>query len=189
MKYYLRVGLISVLMCIGVLPACADNEKISMVTFFPVQYAAYNNIYTTEKFDVGTRNGSFTLNLGNSTCTGGLSLDADEVFLRSIGSSSVLSFDTDLYTPTAIFGDLTITPDTLGINFRKNLRVKNLGKQEQFAKEVKTDTATGTIEVERDVYLFSNAFSGKVALPQCEGPVTWQQVTTNSGMHWYLVCD
>ena len=192
MKSYLKIGVFGLWMGMTVLPVCAaSNNNISMVTYFPVPYAAYNNIYTTEKFDVGTQDGEFTLNLGNTGgCSNGtenqssVSLMADKVFLRHITNASALSFDTDLYTPTAIFGNTT-SSQAGTLSFNTDLRVgRNFGTNDVLVDTVNAEN----VVVENNVYLFSKAFSGYAALPQCNETVTWRQITTDTGTHWYLVC-
>lgn len=162
--------------------AFADNA-VQMVTYFPVPYAAYNNVFVSEKLDVGTQKGAFTLNLGNADCNS-TSLKANAAYLRKVTAESALSFDTDIYTGSATFGNTEAKEQVL-MQIDK-LRINKLNDATHAVQDVKATNFT----VHGNMYMIENAFeTGKAALPKCEGTVTWQKLTIAGQREgYYLVC-
>lgn len=108
-----------------VLPARGWEDNTSaMVTYFPVPYASYNNLYVKDKFDVGTYNGDFTLNLGNSgvSCASNRSLDVHEMHLRKVTIQSSLKVNQDLFTDKAFFGNKDSSSGSINLSFG-NVRI------------------------------------------------------------------
>ena len=187
---------------LGVLPVFAETEtddnNIKMVTYFPVPYAAYNAVFTTQKLDVGTaKDASFTLNLGDSACTDGSSVlpslttgDTGNAVLTYSTNNSSLSFGTDIYTNTATFGT-AVTNQVNTLRFLTNLRVNNVASSTTAALQ----QVTGNNEVvgQDKAFIFPGSFSStdKAALPSCElGTVTWQELAlgNDSQKHYFLTC-
>ena len=177
------------------LPVVGEEEKnaVSMVTYFPVPYAAYNNIYVNKKFDVGTNQGSFTLHLGSADSS--ISLLANDIFLRNISANnSALSFTTDIYTPTAQFGKWTNSTGTAELQF-KNLRIDSaLGTSGDYLKDVDVENLN---ILSGDMYLNTEGFRelNGARLPACKGVdgapnVSWQQhrLEGDSQDRYFLVC-
>ena len=170
------------------LPGFTQNEPdklVKMVTYFPVPYALYNNLYIKDKFDIGTHSGNegFTLELGSSSSN--VSLSADDVFLRQVNTSaplSTLKMDTNFTTQTAIFGDTTTQTN----NNPAAVHAKNLTVNSGLAPN---NVTTGKINA-NTIDLF-----GKGALPACgydesthQGGAQWQQLTIGGKTGYYLVC-
>ncbi len=106
------------------LEVCAWNDNTtSMVTYFPVPYAAYNNIYVSDIFDVGTSTKNFDLHLGSSGISQS-ALEAHTVTLRSTDSAKAqFKMESDVYTPTAYFGNVdAVGSGTATLEFT-NLRI------------------------------------------------------------------
>ena len=102
----------------------SDNTS-TMVTYFPVPYASYNSLYVKDKFDVGTSNGNFTLNLGSSEVgcpAGNKSLDVHDMYLRKVTASSSLKVNQDLRTTEAFFGNKDSSSGNINLSFG-NVRI------------------------------------------------------------------
>ena len=171
----------------------ATDNAVQMVTYFPVPYAAYNALFVSDKFDVGTYKGPFTLNLGDmegcgSDATGVVSsLQAPTIVLKSVpGNTSSLSFNTDIYTSTATFGVAdTSVPNTL--NFRNNLRVGTISSDDTYALAL--FKATETILANSKVKLFPGKVDAS-ELPVCEDTVSWKllELGNDTSKHYFLAC-
>ncbi len=183
-----RLFKLSVLGILGILavPAWADNA-VEMVTYFPVPYAAYNNVFVSQKFDVGTSKSPFTLELGSAASNP--SLKAGDVYLRKIGdpSSSALGFSTDIYTPEATFGTVSLTgPITMRF---ENLRINTLNNNSAYAVE---DVSAKDWTVHGNMYMAEDSFettNDAAKLPQCENTVRWKQLEIGGKQGYYLVCE
>lgn len=173
--------------------------NIEMVTYFPVPYVAYNNIYVSEQFDVGTRRGAFSLVLGSdSHRSSGASddlkkrpsLQAGDVLLKS---NTLFSWwNADVYTDIAVFGNSSSTGDAT-LNFT-NLYIKTLNTNKDHAvKEINAENVT----VEKGyMYLFPGYFgTNSAALPACKkagnvpGSVKWQPLTFGGKSYYFLECN
>lgn len=67
MNLFKRVSLLMILASPLAAFAESANNKISMVTFFPVPYVAYNRVNATEEMDIGLRSCNLTLGSTGST--------------------------------------------------------------------------------------------------------------------------
>lgn len=164
----LRKGFLWVGALVVALPVMADD--IQMVTYFPVPYAAYNNVYVqrssdssgaTPTFTISGANGTeFELHL-NGTSTDGTSLRADAATLgvSDVGSQGgTLNFAADVFTNIATFGNVGATPVRNDLQFQ-NLRIDRIDGQP------KSITATNLITTAPDL------------LPECQcngAPGEWQ---------------
>ncbi len=136
----LRKGFLWVGALVVALPVMADD--IQMVTYFPVPYAAYNNIYiqsdagagagATPTFTIsGTNDTEFELHLRGTSTTDGTSLNADAATLRGGGvgnQGGTLEFAADVFTNNATFGTNGDTADRNELQFQ-NLRIGRIDGQ------------------------------------------------------------
>ncbi len=185
MNKLIKISLFGLLF-LGVLsvPAFSDNA-VKMVTYFPVPYAAYNNVFVSQKFDVGTTTGAFTLNLGNNACNN-TTLKAENVNLLNITDNSTLSFANDIYTENALFGDKNAT-GPVNMKF-KDLRINTLNNNSTYAvKDVSANdwTVHGNMYMAEDSFVTTN---DAAKLPQCENTVRWKQLKIGGKQGYYLVC-
>lgn len=170
-KFLMGCGCLALLM----LPvaAVAADDVISMVAFFPTPYMAYNNVYITNKLDIGTYSGDFKLTTGP--------LQVNDAFLRAIDTSSSLAFDTDVHTPNVTFGLEDGQPHDIVLKFKK-LRVDALSSQDAPLQEIQTSNGTLTVN--------GQLFLGTASLPDCSGTVSWGQVTLpDEAAKYFLVCQ
>lgn len=163
-------------------PAYAEN-KIQMVTYFPVPYVAYSKINIAEQLDVGLTTAEAQLKVGISP-TSSYSLEADQVVLQN-GT---------LYLRTgAITGGYILTPQiqlgTTGsfgaasLDFNKNLRVQGMLN----GYTIQADT----MNVNK-LLLFGNYITNE--FPSCtaaggSGTVRWKELTLRNTSEVYLVCE
>lgn len=167
-----------------VLPVQADNS-IKMVTYFPVPYVTYNNLFIRPNgmLEIGTRlDGSFMLNVGSASSE---SLTANTIELND---STTLRFDVDLATPAqATFGPNTPNND-VALRF-ENLRINSIDSS--LDKPITSLKATNSLVVDGKTYLFEKFFANEsaAALPACAGTVTWKRLNINSHVGYFLVCD
>lgn len=189
----LAVGAVS-----SLVPAFAaqPDNIVSMVTYFPVPYAAYNNVFVKNKFDIGTNTGNFTLNLGSAAMgEGKYSFQAPVVNLRkgTTGSTgSTWKMKSTLYTEHAHFGkaktgDNNDNKGNISINI-DNLRVDNsFGDETTAVKNITADK----VEVNGNMYMFPETISSS-NLPPCneEGnnKVSWQSLTFGGNTKYFLEC-
>ena len=174
-------------LCMPVL-LCAEtpsNNLVSMVTYFPVPYAAYNNLYVSKKLDIGLRN-NFELELNSDPTSGGEhSLEAAE----SVLWKGTLALDMPvLVSDSAYFG--TTTPADATLTFNKNLligQIQNNAYKTSGHTPVQLVSSPKKIRVRTDVFLFGNNNNAK--LPKsCEDTIYWQQLSSSAGSHFFLVC-
>lgn len=165
------------------LPGFADDAGVvKMVTYFPVPYAAYNNLYIKNKFDVGTQNDGFVMELGGNSASD-VALSANEVFLRQVNtlnSFSTLKIDNDVSTQTAVFGNTAASNNNVAAVHGHEMTVNTaLGSSgNPISRVTAEEINTGSLD------LF-----GKGELPACGGVgATWQRLTIGSQTGYYLVC-
>ena len=179
MKKLIQIGLSSILvfpvMALGVCAANWNDNTTSMVTYFPVPYAAYNNIYVSDKFDVGTSTSNFLLNLGS----GGIeqrALEANTVTLRSTaGVNAQFTINSDVYTPVAYFGNVKNPTGTTATLQFKNLRI---GSQ--------PDISNLTVNIVKLQAL--NLFGANLGGATCNGTVQTKTLNLGAGNQKYMVC-
>ncbi len=169
----------------AVLPAMAaePTNSVQMVTYFPVPYARYNNLYIQKKLDIGTVNQPFEVITGTtlSGCAD-VSLKATNVNLRNISGSPALKVSQDFVTNEATFGNMDETGSAT-LSF-KNLYLKGTG-----------DMTFSVIQANKlQVKNASKIYMLKSTLPGCTtGKVAWTKLsfkdsggTVRTGD--YLVC-
>ena len=160
-------------------PAFAtDVNTVRMVTFFPMSYVLYNNLYPQKKLDIGTAFGQdFVLELGEE------GFKAKKLSLKQ-GTLEVLNDFTT--SGEATFGlleassggdiDIKILANQL---YLKNVIWKNTVVDEQ--KKVSFETiekATLNANLKDQLKVFNKT------LPACSGTVRWKKI----GSKCYLVC-
>ena len=181
-----RVVSICAMVAAAVLPAVADEptNAVQMVTYFPVPYAQYNNIYPTEKLDIlGTGQTGFELLCGGSSTacsTDSVAFTANNVNLRSIsGKKPTLKIAQDFRTKDASFGNTATTQTpTLQFNY---LYLYETQATDGSSNEL---VLQGQIQIES---LDQLTVWGK-RLPACKN-VQWVLLSFgNDGLKNYLVC-
>ncbi len=182
---YLVAAAVGLTACSCVAVWAADGD-VSMVTYFPVPYATYNNIYVTEKLDLGIKSG-FTVTLqGKKQET---SLLADELYL----DRGTLQFQApQLYTQTIKLGKTAESNNKASVQFTKLEIGDTLGSSTD-----PVGALTGKNVQTGMLYLFPALFSspGNSSLPACIDPngghnVYWKKLQLGSvpTQYWYLVC-
>ncbi len=187
MKKLIQIGLSSLLVFpVLTLGVCAEewNDKTtSMVTYFPVPYAVYNNIYVSDKFDIGTSTKPYKLYLGNGLSSQRKALEAYKVTLctdeTNADNAATLTMDSDVYTPTAYFGKVNSNSTAPATLVFQNLHI---GTQPTVSRLEVTD-ATTVLNVEE-----LNLFGANLGKASCEGTVQVQQINIGDGEKNYVVC-
>ena len=197
LKWGLCVGMV-----LGAVTAFAEagsgtGKDIEMYTFFPVPSVSYNNIYVTDRFDVGTQKGPFTLMLGhpqinNDDITPSLQLDSSSIALLKGGTESSknnLEWNVDIYTNEATFGNYSDAPAS---STASQLTFNNL-----FAKELTKSTDhpadeinAKKVKVNGKMKMISNAFTSEEAsaLPGCAQAVSWNTFKIGGANRTFLEC-
>ena len=174
------------------LPAYADdtdNNAVRMVTYFPVPYARYNNIYVTDKLDIGTEAREFELQVGTRNANAGAkneSFKANNVNLRNITDASILQIGQDFRTDEAVVGNDSVK-GTATLQFA-NLFVE--------AVNAAGSGTTGSINELHTSNFANTSSSGKLKFFDNQFPsgcseqgLAWQELTFQSGSTAkYLVC-
>ena len=105
-KQWIRWGSVCVLMGVALLPAMAEepaiDNAVQMVTYFPVQYVRYNNVFpdtdanNSGKIDIGLVSGeNFSLKVVDGN------LAARQVNVRNVAGNPTLKMAKDFKTKTA----------------------------------------------------------------------------------------
>ena len=200
------IVLLGVWVC-GALPALCD-DAVQMVTYFPAPYAKYNNLHISNKFDVGTNDDSFTLELGNpDSANASLEVNSSydsNVVLKNVNDNALV-LDMDVFTWQAGFGNFGVEDeeaDPAKLTFEKNLRMKeflstNLIKinssylPKQYLQSIKADD----MQIDGDMFWFLDKFGTKPVnskLPGCAYTVHWKKISLNKNPAkdaWFLVCE
>lgn len=171
------VGVLAVLAWSVMVWAAEGNDKtVSMVTYFPVPYAAYNNLYVSQKMDIGLlKNGVFSLNLNSSDSNP--SLYAIDAVLWEVGSAGTLSLKMPLLlTEKAIFGQPVAGPATL--TFKKNAYVKSIANNDFNSGVAVKSASSRDMRVKEHAYLFNSS----AQLPEtCTDNISWQDLSFKIG--------
>lgn len=160
------------------LPAGAEN-KIQMVTYFPVPYVAYSQITPSKQLDIGMSS-ACTLNLG---CA-----DSKDAGLNSLYVTSALNLKKgrlDLNSAAAVYSTLIRMGNGYGLanfDFSDNLRIRTLNN----GYTIETDQATVNT-----LNLFPSRI--KNAFPSCASvsgtdSISWQRLQLNAKEETYLMC-
>lgn len=203
MKKLIQIGLSSMLvfpvMALGVCATDWNDNTTSMVTYFPVPYAAYNNIYVSDKFDVGTSAKKFYLKLGSD----GVSRPALEAYSVTLQNKDNIpaqfKMNSDVYTPTATFGNVknatgSVTLDFQNLRLGSVLNVSSLVVNERVAVdelqlfganlgEARCDN--GTVQLQRDIDIGAGKQTYVVCCPadsasSCGTPCYFTDAEANS---------
>ncbi len=172
--------------CATALPALAADptNAVQMVTYFPVPYARYNNIYPQYKLDIGTKSGSsFAVEAGKSGCADPTtSFKANTVNLRNISGSPAMRVSQDFKTTTASFGDVdaNTTPSTFGLSF-KDFYLKGTSGQ-TFPKIHANALQTGSPS---QIYMLKGTLPSGCS----SGQVGWESLTFDSTKKYLVCCD
>lgn len=198
LKWGLCVGMV-----LGSVTAFAEagsgtGKDIEMYTFFPVPSVSYNNIYVTERFDVGTQKSPFTLTLGhpkinNDDIAPSLQLDSSSIALLKRGTASSknnLDWNVDIYTNEATFGNYSDTPAS---STASQLTFNNLFAQEltKSTDHPADEINAKKVKVNGKMKMISNAFpfEGASALPGCTQTVSWNTFTIGGNNRTFLECS
>lgn len=175
--YVERKSMKKLLTVFGVLLGCssvfchaAEDNKMKMITYFPVPYVAYSQVQVSEQMDVGLNTTSAQMRLGDLNANDSLSatsvnLNKGKLDLRAANSSS--SYLSNAKT--------VIGSDTKGaaeVNF-SNLSVGSV---------------TNAKSIEAEVFNPSSLNIFGYSFPDCNADISWQRVKLNEKDEVYLVC-
>lgn len=164
-------------------PAYAEN-KIQMVTYFPVPYVAYSKINIAEQLDVGLTTADAQLKVGVSPTASfaGYSLVSGQVVLQHGALNlNVLGLGNGFIgTPLIKLGEMA---GEANLDFEKNLRVVTL--DDGYTLQ------TGTMNVP-ELWLFGDYINN--LFPDCvaaggSGTVRWRELKLYKTNEVYLVCE
>ena len=187
MKFYKIVLLFLVM--VGGSYSWAADDTLSMVTFFPVPYSAYNNVFVSKQLDVGTSTSTFTLDLGNpSASSTSPSLLADLVFLDDDGSShnSSLSFSMPvLFSKKATFGYTNQEDFTEALLDFQNVRIANIPNTVPGTPV--NSISANNMTVQQNFFLFPDHVSNSALPLSCDDSVSWSTLDFG-GEKSFLTC-
>lgn len=159
-----------------VVPACAEN-KIQMVTYFPVPYVAYSKVTVDKQLDVGLTSSPFVVNLGKEksqtrlNVTDTLTLQKGTLALN--GEKPLLIFGGAALGKNGLFAPVYLT-------FDKNLRIDYVLN----GYSLLTDNM-----IVGDLSLFPDYITNTV--PSCSASgnkVAWKKLKFYKNDEVYLVC-
>ena len=161
------------------LPAGAAEQKIEMVTYFPVPYVAYSHIKPTKQLDVGTAT-ACEMNLGcdESGTVGSFPLYVTNTLNLNKGRM-------DFNSAAAVYSSVIKMGDGYGaanLDFNQNLRIGTLNN----GYTLETDQTTVDV-----LNLFPDQI--KNSFPSCAAvggtdSISWQKLKLNKAEETYLVC-
>ena len=162
--------------CSSVFCHAAEDNKMKMVTYFPVPYVAYSQVQVSDQMDVGL-NASCQLNLGCLENTSS-SLDAKRVNLKK-GKLFLLR-------EGSVSGDLT--------NERTSIGLGNGAAEVDFDR-LSVGTLNNGLSIQADTFSPStlNLFPAQAgkgsSFPACSGrTISWQKLKLKDKEEVYLVC-
>ena len=161
------------------LPAGAAEQKIEMVTYFPVPYVAYSHIKPTKQLDVGTAT-ACEMNLG---CD-----ESGTVGLFPLYVTNTLNLNKgrmDFNSAAAVYSSVIKMGDGYGaanLDFNQNLRIGTLNN----GYTLETDQTTVDV-----LNLFPDQI--KNSFPSCAAvggtdSISWQALKLNKTTETYLMC-
>ena len=161
------------------LPAGAAEQKIEMVTYFPVPYVAYSHIKPTKQLDVGTAT-ACEMNLGcdESGTVGSFPLYVTNTLNLNKGRMNFNS-------AAAVYSSVIKMGDGYGaanLDFNQNLRIGTLNN----GYTLETDQTTVDV-----LNLFPDQI--KNSFPSCAAvggtdSISWQALKLNKTTETYLMC-
>lgn len=175
--YVERKSMKKLLTVFGVLLGCssvfchaAEDNKMKMITYFPVPYVAYSQVQVSEQMDVGLNTTSAQMRLGDLNANYSLSatrvnLNKGKLDLRAANSSS-----SSLSNAKTVIG--SDTEGAAEVNF-SNLSVGSV---------------TNAKSIEAEVFNPSSLKIFGYSFPDCNGDISWQRVKLNAKDEVYLVC-
>lgn len=175
--YVERKSMKKLLTVFGVLLGCssvfchaAEDNKMKMITYFPVPYVAYSQVQVSEQMDVGLNTTSAQMRLGDADASS--SLSATNVNLNKGKLELAASYPSSSYL---LNKKTVIGSDTKGaaeVNF-SNLSVGSV---------------TNSKSIEAEVFNPSSLKIFGYSFPDCNADISWQRVKLNAKDEVYLVC-
>ncbi|MBE6421590.1 MAG: hypothetical protein E7027_05635 [Elusimicrobium sp.] len=156
--------------CSSVFCHAAEDNKMKMITYFPVPYVAYSQVQVSEQMDVGLNATSAQMTLGDSDAS--YSLSATNVNLNKGKLELAASYPSSSYL---LNKKTVIGSDTKGaaeVNF-SNLSVGSV---------------TNAKSIEAEVFNPSSLKIFGYPFPDCNADISWQRVKLNEKDEVYLVC-
>ena len=175
--YVERKSMKKLLTVFGVLLGCssvfchaAEDNKMKMITYFPVPYVAYSQVQVSEQMDVGLNTTSAQMRLGDVNASYSLSatrvnLNKGKLDLRAAyPSSSYLS------------------------NAKTVIGADNGGAAEVNFSNLSVGSVTNAKSIEAEVFNPSSLKIFGYSFPDCNADISWQRVKLNAKDEVYLVC-
>ena len=182
-----------------VLPA--EENKISMVTYFPVPYVAYNRVQAAQEMDIGlTENGG---NLSLGTASSSVPLSVSDTTKVTVGNLNLAFNSATIETDRYINFTDTATPLSLGVAnypdsadlFFKNLRIKAVSNSATGTANGQGISSINTDElVVNGLTLFGKSFPNCASVnpdSNGNGQIAWKTLTlgpSGDGASVYLTC-
>ena len=179
-KFCLTVSLLGM-----VLPVLGASSQMAMVSYFPIPYVTYQNVYVHKQLDVGLGS-QCEWNVGNSSLS---SVPLTATTLNLYGTLNLQNIATLNTTGTST---VTLGVDPSGTEDIKlsfsNLRVET---SDRFLNINATDVLELTSgRTDKGLFVYPDVIKepGKI-MSGCEDGVSWQRITEKDGKDGvYLVC-
>lgn len=179
----------------------AEENKISMVTYFPVPYVAYNRVQAAQEMDIGlTENGG---NLSLGTASSSVPLSVSDTTKVTVGNLNLAFNSATVETDRYINFTDTATPLSLGVAnypdsadlFFKNLRIKAVSNSATGTANGQGISSINTDElVVNGLTLFGKSFPNCASVnpdSNGNGQIAWKTLTlgpSGDGASVYLTC-
>lgn len=175
--YVERKSMKKLLTVFGVLLGCssvfchaAEDNKMKMITYFPVPYVAYSQVQVSEQMDVGLNTTSAQMRLGDVNAN--YSLSATRVNLNK--------GKLDLMAANSSSSYLSNAKTVIGAD--------NGGAAEVNFSNLSVGSVTNAKSIEAEVFNPSSLKIFGYSFPDCNADISWQRVKLNAKDEVYLVC-
>lgn len=168
------------LACFSAVAGFAAQSTMNMVTYFPVPYVSYNNIYVNNQLDVGLGN-VCDWTVGNSSLTSRSGL--------TVTNKTAVTGKLTLNTPLIVSSGLVTiggngSSSTPGVKFKKNLRIASMSGGFQSIQTKTLDVGGYGIELFPDKFDLEDKSEEAVSksLTNCGNTcVHWEKLTRKDG--------
>lgn len=175
--YVERKSMKKLLTVFGVLLGCssvfchaAEDNKMKMITYFPVPYVAYSQVQVSEQMDVGLNTTSAQMRLG----------DVNANYSLSATSVNLNKGKLDLRAATPSSSYLSNAKTVIGAD--------NGGAAEVNFSNLSVGSVTNAKSIEAEVFNPSSLKIFGYSFPNCNADISWQRVKLNEKDEVYLVC-
>ncbi len=165
-----------------VVPACAEN-KIQMVTYFPVPYVAYSKVTVDKQLDVGLTASACQMNLGCSDLSDYGTQKPLYVSDNMIVQRGTAQFNSGIIRANRILMGKQTSSSAANLNFSSNLRIGEL--LNGYTLEA---TNMNVTELKLFPDYITNSFPSCSAASGGSPNISWQELTLYKTAEVYLVC-